>query len=147
MIRELMLRYGEVSPADVYSIVKKFKKKASYMSILKLFKYAEKLGLIRRAREVTISQYRRRRIIRFKKVYYRIVEEKINDPAWNNIFASLYPNASLGRRYYVGKTVYFVIVNGKIYGMYLDREKAENIVEKLRDFGVSAEIIETEYYR
>jgi predicted AAA+ superfamily ATPase len=138
LIRELLLQYGEISPSDVYSVVRRFKTKASYMSILKLFKYAEKLGLIRKSKEKIIKRYRKgKKVITFKRVYYKLVEGKEGDPAWNNIFGTLYPNARLGLKYYAGRTVYILYVNGKVFGKYIDYDKAEKLADKLKTVGIT----------
>jgi len=108
------------------------------MSILKLFKYAEKLGLIRKSKEKIIKRYRKgKKVITFKRVYYKLVEGKEGDPAWNNIFGTLYPNAKLGLKYYTGRTVYILYVNGKVFGKYIDYDKAEKLADKLKTVGIT----------
>jgi len=91
LIRDFLIEQGEAYPKQIYQYLKQKieelgYKPPNYASVRKLVYVLRKLGLIRRVREEPV----RENPTAFKRCYYAVVHERLDDPAWENPYSAYF---------------------------------------------------------
>jgi len=105
-IREFLKKNGPSYPHEVYRAYCEYLQShgynpPSYKTVLTYFYVLKKIGLIKEVKREKIRDTGYPWDIR---VYYDLVEEKINSPDWHNPWKKYNPASALGSRYYRKKT-------------------------------------------